>query len=201
MKFLRVIAAIAVLAGPASAGEAGDLVFAERGPWVLGGDTFHWTLTRKGPPAEMGFIPVEGGEVTLREAIDPSDNKPILQVIEKAGTRERVIGPFPISSGDPVLTYFLESTVREMAALTGGSPFYIRNRVKDAVFRGGEVLVEGDHKVVTLHPFADDPNKARMQGFEALVVTFTLDADPKKPIRDMRAEAAGPGYLHEMVMK
>ena len=201
MKVLRAIAVLAALAGPAIGGEAGDLVFAERGPWSLGDTSFHWTLTRQGPPAEMGFVPVENGQVTLRQAIDPSDQKPILQVVEQAGTRERVIGPFPISSGDPALTYFLESTVREIAALTGGSPFYIRNRVKDAVFRGGEVAAEGDHKRVTLRPFADDPNKARMQGFGDLTLSFTLDPDPSRPIRVMRAEAPAPGYLHEMVMK
>lgn len=65
------MAVLTALAGPASGGEAGDLVLAERGPWSLGNSSLNWTLTRKGPRVEMGFVPVENGQITLREAIDP----------------------------------------------------------------------------------------------------------------------------------
>ena len=199
MRHLRNWAAAAVLAGlgatgltaPASAGEASDLVFAERGPWQLGDRKLVWAMTHAGPEAP-NFIQVRDGSVTLAEVADPSDGKPVLQLEQKTDSRTRRIGPFPVSGGDPMVVFFLENTARDMAALTGGSPFYIRNRIKDAVFRGGEVEREGEVTTVTLRPFADDPNKERMHGFETLSMRFVLGPDPKAPIREMIAETAAP---------
>ena len=183
--------AMASLSVPALAGEAGDLVFAERGPWNLGDRQLVWTMTHEGPAAP-NFIQIADGSVTLSQVTDPSDGKPVLQLQQKTDTRDRKIGPFPVSGGDPTVIFFLENTARDMAGLTGGSPYYIRNRLKDAAFRGGEVTREGDLTTVTLKPFADDPNAARMYGFETLTVRFVLDSDPKSPIREMVAETTGP---------
>ena len=116
----------------------------------------------------------------------------MLQLDQKSTQRSRRIGPFPTSGGDPVVTFFLESTARDMAALTGGSPDYIRNRIKDAVFRGGEVTGAEGAREVVLRPFADDPNKARMQGFETLEIRFRMGADPRQPIPEMVARTAAP---------
>lgn len=174
-----------------AAGEAGDLVFAERGPWALGARTLTWKLVHEGP-ASPAFLPVADGRVTLSQVTDPSDGKPALQLDQVAPGRNRTIGPFPVSGGDPVLVFFLESTTRDMAALTGGSPDYIRNRIKDAVFRGGTVAREGGVTTVVARPFADDPNRDRMRGFETLELRFVLGEDPKAPLREMVAETAGP---------
>ncbi|WP_372800947.1 hypothetical protein [Paracoccus seriniphilus] len=187
--------------GPVAAGEAGDIVFANRGPWSLPDRSIAWTVNVAGPEAP-GFLPVHDGSVTLAEIIDPSDQQPALQLIRKTDARSQKIGPFPISGGDPVLTFFLEQTSRDMARLTGGSPFYIRNRIKDAVFRGGQIARDGDSVVATFQPFAADPNAAKMNGFQTLKLTFVLD-DPAAPIRELRAETEGdtPGYLNHMVLQ
>ncbi|MBU3030927.1 hypothetical protein [Paracoccus marinaquae] len=202
----RAIAAVlwlglSVLANPVLAGEAGDAVFADRGPWSLGGSALVWSLSVEGPVAE-GFLPIRDGQVTLTEAIDPSDQKPVLQLTQKTDLRSRRIGPFPVSGGDPVLVFFLEQTARDMATLTGGSPFYIRNRIKDAVFRGGRITREGDSMIASFQPFTDDPNAGRMGGFRNLTLTFVL-GDPASPIRELRAETAGdaPGYANRMVLQ
>lgn len=183
------------------AGEAGDAVFAERGPWSLEGKDLLWSVHVEGPEVP-GFLPVDAGSLTLTQAIDPSDQQPILQLVQKTDTRTRQIGPFPISGGDPVLTFFLEQTTRDMARLTGGSPHYIRNRIKDAIFRGGQITREGEQSVATFMPFAKDPNAARMGGFQNLTLTFVL-ADPKQPIRELRAETEGAelGYLNQMALQ
>lgn len=198
MRHLRNLAAALALAlgaaaalAPAQAGEAGDLVFAERGPWALGDTKLVWAVTHAGPQAP-NFVQITDGSVTLAEVTDPSDGKPVLQLEQKTDTRTRKIGPFPVSGGDPVVIFFLENTARDMAALTGGSPFYIRNRLKDAVFRGGEVARDGDVTTVTLRPFADDPNKDRMHGFESLTMRFVMGPDPKAPIRAFMAETSAP---------
>lgn len=196
--------ALALLLGlaplSAAAAEAGDAVFAERGPWDLGDRVLEWRMTVTGPAAE-GFRPTEDGRITLSQDIDPSDQQPILELTQKAGPVDRTIGPFPISSGDPVLTFFLEQTTRDMAALTGGSPFYIRNRMKEALFQGGEVTRSDGQVTARFQPFAQDANAARMNGFQTLTLTFVM-ADPAQPIREMRAETeAAPGYRSQLVLQ
>ena len=205
MKILRLSALIGLLAlPPALAGEAGDLVFAERGPWDLSAAPLVWTLSQQGPEVE-GFKPLGQGTITLSQIIDPSDGKPVLQLDEATARISRKIGPFPVSGGDPSLTFFLETVARDMAALTGGSPFYIRNRLKEALFRGGEVAIQDGRRIASFRPFADDPRRDRMFGFDSLTLRFALD-DPSRPIRQMLAETgplAGdrPAYRNEMVLK
>lgn len=196
---------LALLAGlppaPLAAGEAGDAVFAERGPWTEDRDGLAWSVDVAGPDAP-GFLRVHDGRLVLHRVTDPSDGQPVLELTRKTDSRSRQIGPFPASGGDPVLIFFLEQTARDMAQLTGGSPFYIRNRIKDAVFRGGEIRREGNHATAVFRPFADDPNAARMQGFETLELRFVM-TDPAKPIREMQARTTGaaPGYDHRMVLQ
>ncbi|SMX32360.1 hypothetical protein [Actibacterium lipolyticum] len=101
------------------------------------------------------------------------------------GEKYRKIGEFPANVGNPVIMYFVETVVRDMAQTAGGSPFYIRNRVKDslvqfaeiesgtATFDGAEVAVQE----ITLRPFLKDPNKDRMKGFGELALTITMSDD------------------------
>ncbi len=190
-----------VLLTPAYADEAGDAVFAERAPWTLDQDGLTWTVNVDGPDAE-GFLHVTDGQITLTQGIDPSDQKPILQLQQQADQRSRKIGPFPSEGGDPVLTFFLEEITRDMSRLTGGSPFYIRNRLKDALFRGGSLDRAADHQTAVFRPFEGDPNAAKMGGFQNLSLTFVLD-QPDQPIREMRAETmdATGGYSNIMVLQ
>jgi hypothetical protein len=97
-------------------------------------------------------------------------------------SKHRSIGSFPASVGNPMIMYFYESVVRDMAETAGGSPFYIRNRVKDALVRPAEIL-EGEAefqgrrvatRTIVLRPFADDPNRARMRGFGDLELRVTM---------------------------
>lgn len=207
MKHLHVLALLGLLAGPmptaALAGAAGDLVFAERGPWVLD-QPLVWSLSQSGPDVE-GFKPLGQGHVTLSAATDPSDGQPVLQLAEDTARIKRKIGPFPTSGGDPALTFFLETVTRDMAALTGGSPFYIRNRLKDALFRGGEIREEDGRRLAVFAPFKGDKNAARMSGFDTLELRFTLE-DARKPILAMVAETGAltggrPAYHSEMVLQ
>lgn len=185
---------------PLAAGEAGDMVFADRGPWSIEPEGLRWSVHVDGPDA-AGFLHVEDGSVTLNETIDPSDNQPVLQLTQETDSRTREIGPFPISGGDPVLTFFLEQTTRDIAKLTGGSPYYIRNRIKDALFKSGEISQDGS--TATFQPFKDDPNAGQMKGFETLTLTFTLAENAEAPIRELQARTDGdaPGYVNRMVLQ
>lgn len=101
--------------------------------------------------------------------------------------KHRNLGSFPASVGNPIIMYFYETVVRDMAETAGGSPFYIRNRVKDALTRQwaetpGTASYDGQTvatRSVTLRPFAEDPNRAAMRGFGDLALTVTMsDAVP-----------------------
>lgn len=108
--------------------------------------------------------------------------------------RHRLMGRFPASVGNPMIMVFYEQVVRDMAATAGGSPFYIRNRIKEAMTRPTEVVpgtaeVAGREvatQTVALRPFEGDPNQARMMGFGDLELTVVMSDEV-------------PGWYHAFV--
>lgn len=115
------------------------------------------------------------------------------------GEKFKTLGEFPASVGNPLIMMFYEFTVRDMAETVGGSPFYIRNRVKEALRR--EVPVEtgivalGDAEIevseVTLRPFEGDPNAAQMGGFGDLTLTVTMSEEVPGWYLSLVAEVPG----------
>ncbi|MRX51556.1 hypothetical protein GI374_14125 [Paracoccus sp. S-4012] len=197
---LRCLLAVAFLAAaPAAfAGQTMDLVFAERDFSALGQGPVRWHLTRTGPEVE-GFQPLADGQLTLALGADPDIGRPMLELRESGGGRERLIARYPTAGMDPVLVYFLETATRHMAALAGGSPFYIRNRIKEALRRGGAVVDSPDGgRIVILSPFAGDRNADRMRGFDRLTLQIGLAPQPGAPIRSLEAEAPGTGYAFKL---
>lgn len=124
--------------------------------------------------------------------------------------KHRGLGNFPASVGNPMIMYFYESVVRDMAESAGGSPFYIRNRVKEALVQPtemetGEAEFDGkmvETKTVRLYPFKEDPNAPRMQGFGNLELRVTMsDAVPGWYLSLVAVAASGdatPVYRSEM---
>jgi hypothetical protein len=94
----------------------------------------------------------------------------------------RRVGTFPASVGNPMIMYFLETTVRDLAGMAGGSPYYIRNRIKAALLkkhpaRDLDVTLGGkqvNSQSIVLYPFKDDPASERMRGVETLALTITF---------------------------
>ncbi len=182
-------AAFAVFAAAAQAGEAQDLLFATGAlEDVAPGTRLAYAYTRETAPENPVVPQVPSGRVTLTAGADSAS-----VVLEAAG-RRTAIDELPAGAGNPVFLVFMEETVRAVAALTGGSPFYIRNRLRDALASGGAtVAVEAAGGAATrleFRPFADDPNAARMRGMDALALGFVLsDAVPG---RFVSLEAAIP---------
>jgi hypothetical protein len=101
--------------------------------------------------------------------------------------RDRPVPPLPADAGHPLLLIFLETAVRTTAEATGGSPFYIRNRIREKLWtdEGGkpvEIRYQGEAveaEELVYRPFASDPNRARMGGFADLELRFLVsDALP-----------------------
>lgn len=119
------------------------------------------------------------GEVSLSF---PAGEEKVARLEFRQDEKHRALGVFPSSVGNPMIMYFYETVVRDMAEAAGGSPFYIRNRVKDAliqpaVYEVGSSVIDGktvETQTVKLYPFANDPNKARMQGFGTLELSVTM---------------------------
>lgn len=111
------------------------------------------------------------------------------------------LGEFPARVGNPLIMLFHEFMVRDMAENAGGSPFYIRNRIKEALVRevpvaAGTAVVGGAEvpvRRVTLKPFEGDPNAGRMGGFEALTMTATMSESVPGWYLSLVAEVPGEG--------
>jgi hypothetical protein len=105
-------------------------------------------------------------------------------------------------TGNPILMVFLESVVKEVSEATGGSPFYLRNRIKDALrdslaeetvsaeFAGAPVEA---HRIA-LRPFEGDAHAAELGTFADLELAFVLaDAAPGSFLSLLATAGANPG--------
>jgi hypothetical protein len=109
----------------------------------------------------------------------------LAQLTFRQDGKHQALGRFPASVGNPIVMYFVETVLRDVAHEAGGSPFYIRSRIKEALVQSADIepvsLRFGDRDVVgqkiTLHPFQDDENRDRMKGYGDLSLTFTVSED------------------------
>ncbi len=121
--------------------------------------------------------------------------------------RHRALGSFPASVGNPIIMFFYESVIRDMAEAAGGSPFYIRNRVKEALIQPSEIE-EGEAqfdgrtvptRTIRLYPFLDDPNLERMQGFGDMELRVTMsDEVPGWYVSLIAESSGGEVYRNEL---
>lgn len=115
----------------------------------------------------------------------------------------RPVADFPASGSNPVLLYFLETTARNMADATGGSPFYIRNRMREALVAAEVEVGPGDEPVtVTMQPFENDVNRGRMGIFADLVIGVRFAPENPGRLLELSADTApvGDGYHDRLTL-
>jgi hypothetical protein len=112
------------------------------------------------------------------------------------------VGSFPTGVANPLLLYFLETTVRVMAEATGGSPYYIRNRIRDALVASDLGVAAGAAREVVLMPFAADPNGAKMGVFGDLSLRLRFDPGAPGRLLELSADtaAADDGYHDRLLL-
>jgi hypothetical protein len=134
-----------------------------------------------------------GPDATEAVTVTPMAGGAIEVTLTPAGGKTRRLTPFEGVPGNPLLMVFLENTVRAVAQATGGSPFYLRNRMKEAL-RDGLTRSEGDDglTVLTAQPFATDPNAPKMGPLGGLTLRFELAEAEPGAFRLLRADAARP---------
>ncbi|MBS8225317.1 hypothetical protein [Vannielia litorea] len=114
---------------------------------------------------------------------------PVAELLFRQDEKYRSVGSFPASVGNPVIMYFVETVVRDMAETAGGSPFYIRNRVKESLVSPADVSEDGGIVSVVIRPFEGDPNAERMQGFGDLALTVVMSEEVPGWYESLTAEA------------
>lgn len=141
------------------------------------------TLEYRRDVSAPGSRPLQHKNTGLISLILTSDDMAELH-FGAQGDRRRV-GAFPASVGNPLIMYFLETVVRDLSGLAGGSPYYMRNRIKAELLKEHpvqQVAVQlGDRQVeaqsVVLYPFRDDPASDRMRGIETLALSVTVSGE------------------------
>lgn len=135
---------------------------------VAPGTTLNYAYKHVTSEAKLG----EGFDETLEMKVSAPEedaSKRVAEVLIHRGDREGEAGPFPTMNGNPIALILLERDVKEMAQLTKGSPFYLRNRVREHLSTG---TVEPAHFSydgrevegwkLTMRPFTEDPNKDKL---------------------------------------
>ncbi len=132
--------------------------------------------------AKIPVRSIDEGSITIA-LIDGEEGKTQTEVTMRQGKGRRVLDRLPSDRGNPVFVTFLESSVSSVSFATKGSPFYIRNRIKEAFGTGGSVSegtaeIDGEEVTVThieYRPFKGDRNARQMgKAFENLAIQFTL---------------------------
>lgn len=130
--------------------------------------------------ADPERAPLENGQVRLAEIGD--------DIVELKLTRDeqfKTYGRYPRSVGNPLAMVIGETVTRDMARLAGGSPFYIRNRIKASMIELAEISTGTldwngatiPTQTVVLRPFLNDPNRERMLGWEDLEIAVTTSEE------------------------
>ncbi|MBN9888226.1 hypothetical protein [Salipiger abyssi] len=194
--------ALPVAAATTEAGQTYDLLFRQGTLDDVGRDKVLRYIRDVTNPAKPEAAERDTGEIALSftegEAVLAN-----LQFLQDG--KHRNLGSFPASVGNPMIMVFYEAVIRDMAETAGGSPFYIRNRVKEALTRPaetetGEASFAGgtiETRTVTLRPFAEDPNRARMMGFGDLELRVTMSEAVPGWYLSLVATAPGVGESDE----
>ena len=201
MKRIATMLAAALIAAPVWAGPASERVFSRAAMELVGNEQqVVYAHTRSGTSQEE-LRPIENGEIRIKvRAADGGGSEAVVTMGEVG--KLQPVSSWPVSSGNPIVPIFLESTLRTMSRVTGGSTFYIRNRIKEALGTGGtikeiELQVSGQSvpaQEIVFEPFLKDKNRDRMGPFRDLKLVFVLSEKVPGDIVSFRAETDGSAY-------
>lgn len=197
---------------PLFAGELSDLIMA---PGLFAqmpeGELLRYTRDRQLPgdaetlaaPGMTPLRPVLDGQVIL--ARNQADR--LVLSLGDGHTPSREMADFPAGAPNPVLMVFFEDVMRAIAAQTGGSPFYLRNRIRASMAEAGlgqspSETTQTEHVTARLLPFAGDPNAARLGDWASLALTIEYAPDAPWRLTRLSAatDAAENGYQETMVL-
>ncbi|PUB19435.1 hypothetical protein [Yoonia sediminilitoris] len=208
MKMIRFLLLAMLLATPLSADETYDLIF-KQGTLSDLSETQVLEYDRAVIIAENpDYADRNTGKIRLN--FEPDDMARLRFVQDE---KYRNVGNFPATVGNPVIMYFVETVLRDVAQEAGGSPFYIRNRIKEALVTSAPIIDgvaafgpdELETKEITLRPFENDKNRDRMGIYADLALTFTMSENAPGWYVSLAANAVGPdgtpGYSNALTLQ
>ncbi|MEM1383490.1 MAG: hypothetical protein AAGG06_07570 [Pseudomonadota bacterium] len=145
--------------------------------------------------------------ITLAKGDPRAREEGAVTVTMDADGAPRILDPFRGVTGNPILLVFLESSVSAISRATGGSPFYLRNRVRERLRTGlsetGQAGSDGG-RVLSMRPFAGDRNAGRLGDFVDLEYRFTLSENAPGMFLSLSAlmpEGTEPAYFEEITLE
>ena len=205
--FLRASAAalIAMAISPAS-GLAGGVTDQIMQPGLYStaaeGEVLRYSLMRRLAPEPEAGWPGAGHGISLPEALEGAElvlerkggepGRLSLSLAPLAGAPGRVLTEIAAGAPNPVLLFWLENVVRAGAVQTGGSPFYLRNRIREALV---EAEISPDAEALNrleLKPFAalGAEEAARLGAFASLRLEIVWEAGAPGQLLELKAETA-----------
>jgi len=160
---------------------------------VAAGTVLDYKFVRK-PSNEKVLGPGFSDDITVKIDSDGEPGKKNVVVQMYSGDRARDPQRITNMDGNPVLIVYLDSAVAHFRQLAGGDSAYLKNTfsrylASNATVAPVKILYKGQEVSgyqVTATPYADDPARAKMRGFEG--ATFKIALSDKIP-----------GYLAQMV--
>jgi hypothetical protein len=184
-------------------------------------------MERVGPEARLGYRhsreaapgtrigPDFSNRIALETGAAGEDGAMAVEIVMDADGAARRLETFRGVPGNPMLMVFLETAVEAVARATGGSPFYLRNRIKEAmrddlsarpmVLRVGAARLPA--RALEIRPFEGDANAEALGAFEGLAMRFVVAEGAPGMIVAMTAiteatvgegENARPLYVEEI---
>lgn len=134
------------------------------------------------------------------------DGSAALELRRDGGSQ--VLGLFDADVGNPLAMYFLERTIRSVSEATGGSDFYLRNRIKDALRAPQdvrEVQVDWQGQTVgateiVLSPFVGDPNLDKLSLYGDLEIRLIVAEGVPGWYHTLQAEAGDGAYASTLTL-
>ena len=119
-------------------------------------------------------------ELSLQEDAATGARQARIAII--TGDERQEAGSFPALAGNPILLVILERDVAEMSRILRGSPYYLRNRMREALgetttAEPARVVIDGraaEGWQIAVNPFAQDRNRDKLREYAGKRYEFTL---------------------------
>lgn len=165
------------------------------------------------PETQLG--PDFEGRIALETGAAGEDGAVPVEIVMDADGAARRLETFRSVPGNPMLMVFLETTVNAVSRATGGSPFYLRNRIREALrddlAQTPMILQVGNARLparaLTVRPFEGDANAEALGAFEGLTLRFVVAEEAPGMLVAMTAitdttagegDEARPVYVEEI---
>ena len=162
------------------------------------GDVLTYAYSRR-TADEAQYGPAFEDEIRLTVAKGSTEATRTVDAELFSGARRRPAGPFADMIGNPVLSLMLEQNIEGLSKQLGGNPRYFKTAIRTALRDSAAVVPDmvrvGNRSEagwrISITPFKDDPQKARMRGLDALTYQFEVVKAVPGEVLQIRISAPG----------